>query len=219
MFPTTDNNLKGNELIQEIKNYASFQPFVGLIASVMFAFFLFFRDKLWSWGMVLYILIPFIGFIVIYAVIAIYMKVKHGIIVPFINKKIKILAIFLLMLLIGLNIALWKVKSVEFINVTLKDLPSVATDVQNSQKYFVLYSSKNCIYCNQMKSVYKEALLKEANVKFYNVDLTSEAIHSALVKKRNISRLPLLVCYQNDKEVNRLEGATKLETVIAFLKQ
>lgn len=70
-----------------------------------------------------------------------------------------------------------------------------------------------------MESTYQEALLENPNVKFYYVDLTNEMIHSTLVTSRNISKLPLLICYQNNKEINRVEGVANSEKITTFLKQ
>lgn len=92
------------DLIRSISYYASFQPFVGLCSSVISALFLFFKGEPWSLAMLLYVVIPFLGFTAIYAVIAVYMKIKHGISVPFVNRKIRIPTIVILAVLICFNI-------------------------------------------------------------------------------------------------------------------
>lgn len=148
MENSTERENQNNNLLQEIVKFASFQPFVGLSASILSTLFLFFRNKPWSWAILFYIFIPFLVFTAIYTFIAIYMKHRHGINIPFFNKKIKIMAIILLILLITANIILWKVKSVRFTNISLENLSSVTSEIPISQKYFVLFSSKNCIYCN-----------------------------------------------------------------------
>lgn len=108
----TENREQDNKLIQKITYYASFQPFMGISLSMISSLFLLFQDKPWSWGMVCYEFVPSAGFLMIYFIIAIYMKIKHNLTVPFFNKKIKAFTIFLFLVLIGLNVLLWKMKSV-----------------------------------------------------------------------------------------------------------
>jgi hypothetical protein len=96
---------QNDDLIRSITYYASFQPFVGLCSSVISAFFLLFKGEPWSWAMLLYVAIPFLGFTTVYAVIAVYMKTKHSISVPFVNRKVRIPTIMILVVLICFNIA------------------------------------------------------------------------------------------------------------------
>lgn len=93
-------------LTQKLVTFASLQTFVGLFNSVMSAFFLLLRDKPWSWEAVLYLTIPFMGFSAIYAVIAVAMKIKYRIAVPFVNQKVRLPAAVLFLVFIGLNLAL-----------------------------------------------------------------------------------------------------------------
>lgn len=99
-----EKKTQDGDLIRSITYYASFQPFVGLCSSVISAVVLFFKGKPWSLAMLLYVAIPFFGFTAIYAGIAVYMKVKHGIFVPFVNRKIRIPTIIILAVLICFNI-------------------------------------------------------------------------------------------------------------------
>lgn len=47
------------------------------------------------------------------------------------------------------------------------------------------------------------------------MDLSYEIIDSV----KNINKLPLLVCYQNNQELDRLEGYVPLEKLISFLEK
>ncbi|RPF42029.1 hypothetical protein EDD70_2771 [Hydrogenoanaerobacterium saccharovorans] len=96
-----------SQLFQSVANFASYQPFVGMINSVVSAFFLLLRDKPWGWWMIAYTFIPFIGFTAIYAIIAIYAKLSYNINIPFVHKKVRNIMVVFILLFVGLNIALW----------------------------------------------------------------------------------------------------------------
>ncbi|MVB10902.1 hypothetical protein CAFE_16030 [Caprobacter fermentans] len=104
MDPLKEKKTQDNDLIRSITYYASFQPFVGLCSSVISGLFLFFKGEPWSLAMLLYVAIPFLGFTAIYAVIAVYMKTKHDRMVPFVNRKVRIPTIVILIVLVCFQI-------------------------------------------------------------------------------------------------------------------
>ncbi|WP_411678464.1 hypothetical protein [Caproicibacter sp.] len=105
MDPLQEKKTHDDDLIRSVAYYASFQPFVGLCSSVISGFFLFFKGEPWSLAMLLSVAIPFLGFTAIYAVIALYMKIKHGRMVPFVNRKVRIPTIVILIALVCFQIA------------------------------------------------------------------------------------------------------------------
>ncbi|NBI60834.1 thioredoxin [Lachnospiraceae bacterium] len=198
--------------------FVSFLPFLGLSSSVMGVLFFILNKRQWSLTRVIYILSPFITYVIIYAIITIVIKTKYALLIPFIIKSLKKLFIFMLILLIGLNIAFYKLNSIKYTNIPLSNLELVGRKIAQEdklQKYYVIYGSQNCSFCNQMEEVYQEGFLKKPQKYIYYVDLSYEIIDSV----KNINKLPLLVCYQNNQELDRLEGYVPLEKLISFLEK
>lgn len=182
----------------------------------MSVLFLVLNKRQWSLTGIIYILSPFITYVIIYVIIAIVIKAKYALVIPFITKSLRKLFIVMLVLLIGLNIVFWKLNSIEYTNIPLSNLESVGREIAQEdklQKYYVIYGSRNCTFCTQMEEVYKEGFLKNPQKYIYYVDLSYEIVDSV----QNINKLPLLVCYQNNEELARLEGYVPLEKLISFL--
>lgn len=143
-------------------------------------------------------------------------KTKYELVIPIIIKSLRKLFIFMLVLLIGLNIVFWKLNNIKYTKIPLSNLESVGREIAQEdklQKYYVIYGSRNCTFCTQMDEVYQEGFLKAPQKYIYYVDLSYEIIDSV----QNINKLPLLVCYQNNEELARLEECVPLEKLISFL--
>lgn len=198
--------------------FVSFLPFLGLSSSVIGVLFHILNKRQWSITGMIYILSPFTIYVIIYAIITIVIKMKYVLIIPFINKRLRKLFIFMLLLLIGLNIAFYKLNSIKYTNISLSNLELVGKEIAQEdklQKYYVIYGSRNCIFCPQMEEVYQEGFLKNPQKYIYYIDLSYELIDSV----QNINKLPVLVCYQNNVELARLEGSVPLEKLISFLEE
>ena len=198
--------------------FVSFLPFFGLFSSVMGVLFHILIKRPWSLTRIIYILSSFIMYVIIYAIIASIVKTKYALVIPFLHKSVRKLFIFMLVLLVGLNIAFYKLNSIKYTNISLSDLESVEREIAQEdklQKYYVIYGSGNCTFCTQMEEVYQEGFLKNPQKYIYYVDLSYEIIDNV----QNINKLPLLVCYQNNEELDRLEGYVPLEKLISFLEK
>ncbi|NLL63476.1 MAG: DUF3810 domain-containing protein [Ruminococcaceae bacterium] len=67
-------------LTQEHKNniciYLSYLPFIGLVVSAFSSVYTFLTDKLWSWELLIYNLIPVLGNTIIFLIVALLLKNK-----------------------------------------------------------------------------------------------------------------------------------------------
>ncbi|GEM_PF-5488531 len=212
----------GHDLSQFTK-FTSCISLIGLFASVMAVLFLLVRGRTWSWEKVIYSFSPFICSCIFYLFVAFYMKEKYHFTISFIHQKLKYIFILLIVIFLSLNLTFWKLnQKVDYINVDIENLSSVECELvktEKSEKYFVLYSSENCIYCYKMEDIYQKAFRKSRNMKVLYVDLSNEMTDNIHVKERAIKSLPLLVCYQNGEEVARIEGYVSYEKLTTFLNE
>lgn len=160
-------------------------------------------------------LIPFITAIILSFAIKYMFK-------PSINCSVKkgILLLSTFLLLICLNVVAFKVKRFDYIHVNLLELNKIDKEKQLSncnEDYYVLFGSRNCTYCIQMEETYQEVFLKCKMENVYYVDLSYENTNSKLIMKRKINQLPILIKYNQGKELDRIVGVTKLSDLLSFI--
>lgn len=209
---------KQGEDREKIIKYILLMPLIGLAISCFFALFLFIRNKVWSWYTIVYTLIPIVIILSLFFIIIGLIKHKYNCnIIAKWNNIHKVLMLLLFVILIAMNIILWKYKSINFDYISLQESIEIEGET-NGDPYFIIYGSNNCIYCYQMEEIYKQAVLDISPEYIYYVDLSYETVNQEEIQKRNIDSLPLVVLYKNGEEINRLEGLSKLSDVKEFLK-
>lgn len=209
---------KHDKVRDDFVRYIMLMPLIGLAISCFFALFLFIRNKVWSWYTIVYTLLPIVIILLLFFILIGLIKLKYNCnIIKKWNKIHKVLMLLLSVILIAINIILWKYKSINFNNLSLQESIEIVNET-NGVPYFIIYGSNNCIYCYQMEEIYKQAVLDISPEYIYYVDLSYETVNQELIQKRNIDSLPLMVLYKNGKEIKRLEGLSKLNAVKEFLQ-
>lgn len=205
--------------LDAIIKFATLQSLLGIYSSVLTAALQFAQGKSWSLWLLLFTALPIIWHIAVYAVIDIYVKRRHNLSAPFVPRKAIPIYIVGVIIFLGLNFSIYASDSeMEFEAASISELPTISYQHNEGTAYFVLFGSQNCTYCYQMEAIYKEAYAQVPGTVIYYVDLSFESIDSPEFVERDISSLPVLVCYHDDKEVDRITGLATKESVITFFK-
>lgn len=200
---------------QNFCEWVSCVSLLGVFGSVCWTLFQFGIKKQWSYYWVVYSLNPFWGFNLIYICCYGFVKRKFNYSIPYWNKHTKKIVLGLIAVYIGSNIMLWNInKEVKYEKISLAELKNITS--YNNSDFFVLFGSRNCIYCKQMEDVYKEAFAHQDRAIYY-VDMSNERIDDEYVQKHNITRLPMLIQYNRGKELKRSEGIVPVEQLIEFI--
>lgn len=204
------------------KDYQSFCKWVsclsllGVFNSICISLSQFLTNKQWSIYLIIYSLIPLVFFSMIYFIAYLYTKWKFNYSIPFLNKKIRKFVFLLFIIYLGMNIALWGLnKEVEYEDVSLTELQGIISS-NSSIDFFVLFGSRNCIYCKQMDDIYKSAFFHQ-DMTIYYVDLSYVKTDDKFVQENTITELPLLVHYSGGKEVERIVGVASAEQLAEFI--
>lgn len=192
-------------------------PLLGIGMSCFYAIGLYCRNRVWSRFTILYTLLPVIIMMVVYFVLRWLIQFKwNGI-------MIKSGCVYKRIFLIGgvgiilLNMLLWKDKKVELDYMDFEQIVQKNNSGKESS-YFVIYSSDNGM-CYKMTDIYKQAVLESDPREIYFVDMTYEKVLQDNVRINNIDAFPSLVFYYNGEEIERLEGAAKIEDINRFLQK
>lgn len=218
----TENNNEetiviNSKMKKNMSLYLVFQPIVGLIISIALVIIFLICKVKWSIPTLLYSLLPLGILTLIYALLYIPLHKILDLSPIFLKGKLKYLTITLVVVLVGLSVLLFKVNPrFEYKNVSLNQLENI--NAEKNEDYFVLFTSRNCIYCANMSRVYLDAF-ETANLKeVYYCDLTNESPIDTKVKDRDISEVPILVRYKNNSEVSRIIGIQNVDDIISFVK-
>lgn len=190
-------------------------PFIGVFVSLIVASIAIFTCRPWSVYNIIYIFAPTVFGGILYCILKIVLG--YSLDAKIQNRKRKRILLIGIVLLLSVNILYWKIRSVEFTNITLKQLEKIENADYKLNSYYVIYSTENCVYCHQMEPLYKKAFLKENNTEVYIVDLSNERTDGREVLKKEISRLPVLVHYKDGKEIARMEGVSTMEMLVSFI--
>ena len=195
--------------ILTLKKYILSLPLLGLISSIGILCIQFLIDKPWSIYSLLLNVIPLIFMLILFCVITFFCKKKVSCID--LTKKRIVLYTILFVLIAFLNIGLYRVKNVDILKYSFDTVYQHIEESDN--RVYVVFGSKTCLYCENMQEIYKSAFLENKINSYYYVDLLYEGQNDDLIKKQNVSEIPLLVIYHNGEEEKRLVG-TAVEDVI-----
>lgn len=200
--------------------YILYCPLVGLVVSIFLTCFFIFRFKPWSFFTMLYTLIPFFLSAIGCLILTLFQRYKYKNTGGHCKKSYKLILPSLIILLITLNVVLWASKSVKYINVTLTQLVEMEqNNIMNTKSYYVIYSTKRCMFCKQMVSTYKETFLKNKDKKVYMVDISDEITNGKLIEEKGIDKIPVLIHYKKGTEINRIEGVATVDSLNLFVNQ
>lgn len=208
MSEPESTNSENSDLLAIIK-FGSGQSIVGISVSVISALIHCCLKRTWSALLFLYTASPIVWYAMIYAVIAIYVKVRHNRSVPFISKKmipLYMICVTAFICISHVNYLTNARENVEFGNVNLNELSAISQLYGDTETYFVIFGSQNCTHCHQIDTIYKEAFAASPEQYVYYVDLTYESLNSPSVQTLEISNIPLIVSYRQNNEVGRLAG-------------
>lgn len=90
-----------------VVNYASYLILMAIFTTLCTAFIYFMRGKPWSLGLLMNILTQGLGYLIIYVILAIYIKKKYAVSIKPIHKKLRIPTIVALLLTVIFIIAIF----------------------------------------------------------------------------------------------------------------
>lgn len=202
--------------------WVSTLPIIGLGISVFLLLFRMIRNSQWSLQLLCITIAPFLVLIFLHAVIAIIVKRKFDLRIRLVPQKWGAVFLVLIILYVTLNFIIrHNNQTVELptINISEINTVSIESNEKSNGKYYLVFGSQNCIYCHQMEQIYKDIHKCYSDIVLYYVDLTYEPLSNPKVKDHNITSMPSMVCYQNDAEVDRIEGLASYDMLVTFVDQ
>lgn len=193
-----------------------FLPIFGVILSIITICIMILRNKPWSILVTLCLSLLVIACVFLHAILKYRIEIEKEIAK---KRSMGILFLCMIILFLAVNILYWNIRRIDFKEVTMEQLEDIDFKATEADAYYVIYSTQNCIYCQQMKPIYEEAFLKEKDEIIYTVDLSNERTDEVEVTKKRITGLPVLVKYANGEEIDRLEGVATVDMLLAFMDQ
>lgn len=213
------------EVSRDIKNLAEFISafsFVGSGTSLFSLLIRLIRGDNWTIQVVCFTVLPLVFMSFLYVVSALIIKKKYNLKVPYISKTWKIVTFIFLIIYVVANVVMWNIGKRNILpEINLSEINDI--QIKNDEKwkgrYYLIFSSQNCVFCNQMEPLYMDIYKKYPDLILYYVDLTYEPLSSSVLQDRKIMSMPSIVCYLNDDEVDRIEGLASYEMLEAFVNQ
>ena len=213
------NSYKSRDIKNLVEYFSSFS-FVGSGTSLFALLIRWIRGDNWTIQVVCYTIVPLAFMSFLYVVSALVIKKKYNLKVPYISKTWKIVTFIFLIIYVVANVAMWnssKKNILPGINLSeINDIP-IKNDEKWNGRYYLIFSSQNCVFCNQMEQLYIDIHKKYPDITLYYVDLTYEPLSSSALQDRKIMSMPSIVCYLDDEEVDRIEGLASYEMLEAFV--
>ncbi|MBM7541874.1 thioredoxin family protein [Amphibacillus cookii] len=198
---------------QKIFTYLSFQPLVGLTISIALTCYFFFIGVPRNWGVILYILIPTIILTLIYLL----SKVFLGKSVSMTRRAKFLFAIWSVSLILFLGLFLLFKPNLEIEKISLTQAKGIIEE-SDKDNYFLIYSADSCIYCKDMKPVYKDSFFRfNKNENVFIVDLLSSSENENLLSELDVSQIPSLRKYSQGEETKRIDGVKTLREINQFI--
>lgn len=209
---------KIDELTQSAIGVSQVLPMLMVVFPLIAAIRQLIANRPWNSQFVFSIIFPIVLLAVPYVILSAYMWKKHKMPISLTKKVLAVFFIIGLALLIATCAFIFiNNKEVEPIPVTLAEVSTIPANVEQNEEYYVLYGSENCVFCDQMREVYKKAFFDNRNAPYYYVDLSQEYTDAPEILRRKIEGIPILIRYQNDKEIGRLSGVVELKIVEEFV--
>jgi thiol-disulfide isomerase/thioredoxin len=215
--------MSNEKYIENALRSFSFFPLSGLGVSIISAIFVLLRGREWSGMLLLYTLIPFLGFSIISIIVYLSIGKRLGMKYTFFKGKTKYLSISLIILLVIFESLIYFINpqyDLNFQKINLDDIANIETRIESNESsvYFIVYGASNCLYCTDMKTIYEESFEKNRTINTFYCDISYESYSDERLVELDVDKIPIIVSYENGEELGRLEGTTDIETLIEFIQ-
>lgn len=217
MFQNEKVNLEDDKLKKNISTMFALQPMIGLILSVITAFFALIKGREWSIMLLLFTFFPF--FICCLLCFIEYIGLRRSLSFrPILfRKKYKYITIIFVVALVVLEIMIFKFNS-------KMDIPTISLEkteemINKKDNFYIIFGAQNCLYCKDMEDIYKSTFNEVEVENVYYCDISYESYDNKTLKTLGVDKLPMLFKIHKGKVINQMVGKREYEDIEHFFKE